>query len=118
MAWSWARVGRGEGAMATAIASDPGRTAIHGVAPRPRARYYARAAHHRRVSGLQPPTWGDRTVTGRSERRPRVAELLLQRVAAGDRLAVGECIDRFGALVWSLARRAGFAGAEAEDAVQ
>ncbi|MCC6678838.1 MAG: sigma-70 family RNA polymerase sigma factor [Phycisphaerales bacterium] len=43
---------------------------------------------------------------------------LLQRVAAGDRAAVRECIDRFGGLVWSLARRGGFSDAEAEDAVQ
>lgn len=43
---------------------------------------------------------------------------MLQRVAAGDPGAVRECIDRFGGLVWSLARRAGFTDAEAEDGVQ
>lgn len=47
-----------------------------------------------------------------------LTQSLLQRVAAGDRAAVRECIDRFGGLVWSLARRGGFSDAEAEDAVQ
>jgi RNA polymerase sigma-70 factor (ECF subfamily) len=42
--------------------------------------------------------------------------LLLPRVAAGDRAAIRECIQRYGGLVWSLARRA--APADAEDAVQ
>ena len=41
---------------------------------------------------------------------------LLSRVAVGDRDAFRECVDRFGGLVWSIARR--FEGAEAEDAVQ
>ncbi len=43
---------------------------------------------------------------------------LLNRVAAGDAEAVQLCIDRFGALVWSLARRLLGNAAEAEDAVQ
>jgi len=47
-----------------------------------------------------------------------VASPLLQRVAAGDKSAVRECIDRFGGLVWALARRMSPAGSEAEDAVQ
>lgn len=41
---------------------------------------------------------------------------VLQRVAAGDPAAVRECLDRFGALVWSLARR--LTPSDAEDAVQ
>ena len=46
------------------------------------------------------------------------AEPLLPRIAAGDERAVRECVARYGALVWSLARRwAGDAG-DAEDAVQ
>lgn len=44
------------------------------------------------------------------------APSLLLRVAAGDPAAVRECLARFGALVWSIARR--FDAAEAEDAVQ
>lgn len=43
---------------------------------------------------------------------------VLQRVATGDQAAVQECLDRYGGLVWSLARRACFNLADAEDAVQ
>lgn len=43
---------------------------------------------------------------------------LLERTAAGDPTAVRECIDRYGGLVWSLARRFVRGEAEAEDAVQ
>ncbi|MBL8761352.1 MAG: sigma-70 family RNA polymerase sigma factor [Phycisphaerae bacterium] len=45
-------------------------------------------------------------------------EPLLQRVARGDEAAVRACLDRFGGLVWSLARRMTPTHAEAEDAVQ
>jgi len=41
---------------------------------------------------------------------------VLARVAAGDALAVRECLARYGALVWSIARR--FEPGDAEDAVQ
>lgn len=43
---------------------------------------------------------------------------LLQRVGEGDTRAVTECIDRFGGLVWSLARKLIGNPVEAEDAVQ
>lgn len=43
---------------------------------------------------------------------------LLVRVANEDRNAVSECIDRFGGLVWSIARRLTTSTDEAEDAVQ
>jgi len=43
---------------------------------------------------------------------------LLEQVAAGDPSAVRVCLDRFGGLVWSLARRALPTRSEAEDAVQ
>jgi RNA polymerase sigma-70 factor (ECF subfamily) len=43
---------------------------------------------------------------------------ILERVAAGDTAAVGECLDRYGDLVWSLARRYLRNAADAEDAVQ
>lgn len=43
---------------------------------------------------------------------------LLQRVAAGEPSAIEECIDRYGGLVWSLARKLVGAHADAEDAVQ
>jgi RNA polymerase sigma-70 factor (ECF subfamily) len=45
-------------------------------------------------------------------------ESLLARVAAGDQEAVKECLDQFGNLVWSLARRFTASRADAEDAVQ
>ena len=45
-------------------------------------------------------------------------ESVLQRIAAGDPHAVQECMDVYGGLVWSLARRYCRPGAEAEDAVQ
>ncbi len=41
---------------------------------------------------------------------------LLARVAAGDRAAMRECLQQYGGLVWSLARR--FEISDAEDAVQ
>ena len=43
---------------------------------------------------------------------------LLPRVAAGDRVALNECVQRYGSLVWSLARRASPSTVDAEDAVQ
>jgi RNA polymerase sigma-70 factor (ECF subfamily) len=43
---------------------------------------------------------------------------LLARVAAGEQDAVRECLDRFGNLVWSLARRFTDSASNAEDAVQ
>ena len=43
---------------------------------------------------------------------------LLERIAGGEQSAVTECIDRYGALVWSLARRVCTTRADAEDAVQ
>jgi RNA polymerase sigma-70 factor (ECF subfamily) len=46
------------------------------------------------------------------------APSLLARVAAGDDAAVQACLDRYGNLVWSLARRFTAHQADAEDAVQ
>ncbi len=43
---------------------------------------------------------------------------LLQRIASGDPVAVRECIEEFGALVWSLARRFSRTPSDAEDATQ
>lgn len=42
----------------------------------------------------------------------------LERIAQGDQSAVQDCIDRFGNLVWSLARRLSGNQSDAEDAVQ
>jgi RNA polymerase sigma factor (sigma-70 family) len=47
-----------------------------------------------------------------------VTTSLLHRVAARDAAAIRECLDRYGALVWSLARRMSPSPTEAEDAVQ
>ena len=44
--------------------------------------------------------------------------VVLERVAAGDPVAVKECMDRFGGLVWTLARRALPTAQDAEDATQ
>ena len=49
---------------------------------------------------------------------PALLEPLLPRIAAGDERAVRDCVARYGALVWSLARRWSPDGSEAEDAVQ
>ena len=47
-----------------------------------------------------------------------VTSTLLERIAAGDPSAVKECMDVFGGLVWSLARRMSASAADAEDATQ
>jgi len=47
-----------------------------------------------------------------------VTSTLLERIAAGDPSAVKECMDAFGGLVWSLARRMSSSAADAEDATQ
>jgi len=43
---------------------------------------------------------------------------VLPSVASGDQAAVRACLDRYGGLVWSLARRFSSSESEAEDAVQ
>jgi RNA polymerase sigma-70 factor (ECF subfamily) len=72
-----------------------------------------------------------RVVQVRPEKRERMTEgniepklatqtpaAILPRIAAGERAAVQECIDTYGGLVWSLARRLSPSPEEAEDAVQ
>ena len=49
---------------------------------------------------------------------PTMTPPILTRIADGDKTAVSECDDRYGPLVWSLARRFFGNGPEAEDAVQ
>jgi RNA polymerase sigma-70 factor (ECF subfamily) len=70
-----------------------------------------------RCSQGNAPTFqeANRTVTAAAPSQP-----VLPRIAAGDADAVQECIDRYGGLVYSLARRfCSFSGAdEIEDAVQ
>ncbi|MEL7023840.1 MAG: sigma-70 family RNA polymerase sigma factor [Pseudomonadota bacterium] len=48
----------------------------------------------------------------------QVKSSVLQRIAAGDQRAVTECLDQYGGLVWSLARRLTPNDNDAEDAVQ
>jgi RNA polymerase sigma factor (sigma-70 family) len=67
---------------------------------------------------LEPCGLGSLQSPSQQEATRIVQELVLQRVARGDRTAVQECIDRFGGLVWSLARRFCYNSSEAEDAVQ
>jgi len=43
---------------------------------------------------------------------------LLPRIARGDSTAIDECLDRYGGLVWSLARKLSPSLTDAEDAVQ
>jgi RNA polymerase sigma-70 factor (ECF subfamily) len=47
-----------------------------------------------------------------------MSQSVLERIAGGDSRAVRECIDEFGALVWSLSRRLSRTPADAEDATQ
>jgi RNA polymerase sigma factor (sigma-70 family) len=55
------------------------------------------------------------------DRHPRTTSMTdayLSRVAAGDRVAMRDCIERYSRLVWSLAVRMSPSRADAEDAVQ
>jgi RNA polymerase sigma-70 factor, ECF subfamily len=47
-----------------------------------------------------------------------ISPSVLQRIASGEAAAVRECIDTYGALVWSLARRLSRTPSDAEDATQ
>ena len=47
-----------------------------------------------------------------------MAETYLQRIAGGDKTAVQDCLNKYGGLVWSLARRMCPNTDDAEDAVQ
>ncbi len=55
---------------------------------------------------------------GDREERTFVAENVLNRIASGDPLAVQDCLNSYGGLVWSLARRMLPDVNDAEDAVQ
>lgn len=47
-----------------------------------------------------------------------MAEAILKRIASGDRSAVQDCLDKYGGLVWSLARKMLRGSDDAEDVVQ
>ncbi|MEC9094795.1 MAG: sigma-70 family RNA polymerase sigma factor [Planctomycetota bacterium] len=44
--------------------------------------------------------------------------LILERIATGDSAAVTACVEQYGDLVWSIARRLSFSNPDAEDATQ
>ena len=70
-----------------------------------------------RPSGSEPSRAHLALVTGDAVAAlPR--EPLLPRIASGDERAVRDCVARYGALVWSLARRWTAESGDAEDAVQ
>jgi RNA polymerase sigma factor (sigma-70 family) len=56
--------------------------------------------------------------SGLEEHELRLGAPILHRVAAGESTAIQECLDRYGGLVWSLARRFSKEASEAEDAAQ
>jgi RNA polymerase sigma-70 factor (ECF subfamily) len=63
--------------------------------------------------------WDGGGVVGEGKRaKEAVGGSILSRITAGDRAAVEECINSYGGLVWSLARRLSRSEADAEDAVQ
>ncbi len=69
----------------------------------------------RHRSAALPRAFAERTGT---QRRADVSESLLLAVAQGDARAVNACMDRYGGLVWSIARRMSPNETDAEDAVQ
>ena len=83
---------------------------------------------HHRVSGIRtsmdhaelplPERAHLSLVTGSVTPVMSAATPLLPRIAAGDELAVRECVERYGELIWSLVRRWSPDARDAEDAVQ
>lgn len=71
----------------------------------------ASPAHPRAVGGARPSP-------SRVAASDPTSPTILQRIASGDAAAVQECIDGYGGLVWSLARRLAPGSADAEDVVQ
>jgi RNA polymerase sigma-70 factor (ECF subfamily) len=47
-----------------------------------------------------------------------VAQAILKRIASGDKTAVQDCLNTYGGLIWSLARKLSINQDDAEDAVQ
>jgi RNA polymerase sigma factor (sigma-70 family) len=73
-----------------------------------------------RVAVRRKPDERERMTEGNIKPEPARQSVanILPRIAAGERAAVQECIDTYGGLVWSLARKLSPSSAEAEDAVQ
>ena len=47
-----------------------------------------------------------------------MADAILKRIALGDREAVNDCLNKYGGLIWSIARKMLYNSDDAEDAVQ
>jgi RNA polymerase sigma-70 factor (ECF subfamily) len=47
-----------------------------------------------------------------------LADAILKRIALGDREAVNDCLNKYGGLIWSIARKMLYNSDDAEDAVQ
>lgn len=62
--------------------------------------------------------YNDATPTPDVLRTRSMTDSVLTRIAEGDSRALRECIDQFGSLIWSIARRLTRTRADAEDAVQ
>ena len=82
-----------------------------------------RQTHYRRSAAVVPFSDRKAGTAARDSNARKGASVssesgLLKRVAAGDEAAVAACLDQFGGLVWSLARRLSPNEADAEDAVQ
>lgn len=59
-----------------------------------------------------------RSTAGGADKFKIVAESILHRIVEGDKTAVHDCLNKYGGLVWSLARRMSANQDDAEDAVQ
>lgn len=72
------------------------------------------------IAAVFGPAWvfGLSSLSSTSARPKTLPETILQRIARGESRAVQECIDRYGGLVWSLARKLNFVEADLEDSVQ
>jgi RNA polymerase sigma-70 factor, ECF subfamily len=62
--------------------------------------------------------YNDAPPTPNASRTRCMTDSVLIKIAQGDQRALRECIDQFGSLVWSIARRLTRTRADAEDAVQ
>lgn len=75
-------------------------------------------AHNQQMQAQDTPLVPCLAVIMMPPEEPALSLTLLQKIAKGDQAAVGQCIDQYGDLVWSLARRFLGNAADAEDAVQ
>jgi len=92
-------------------------TAVEIVPPVPRRN--ARSTGPRRSRRLPRAHTGSAGKdTQDSETEKEVSQSILQRIAAGDQNAITECVDAYGDLIWSIARKMLRSHEDAEDVVQ